>query len=172
MLKIIGIILVCGSTISIGVLAKNEMLLRVKSLEQIVFVIEIIENELHFKILKFSDIILKLSKEINNPVGRVFKKMYKLVSVSDGISTQYKWSKTFDEYGEFLHIEKRDLEIIKSMSNVLGKYDVDEQIKSLKYYKNLVLNQLSDAKSKLVNDGKITGTIAVSVGLLIVIILI
>lgn len=172
LIKIIGIILVFGSSIAVGISAKTEMFLRVKALQQMILVVEIIERELKFNMIKISDLIFKLSKEIQNPIGRVFKKMYKLVTISDGLSIEYKWTKTFMEYGEFLHLKKSDLDIIKNMSNILGKYDVDEQLKSILYYKKLLNENLVDAKLKLKKEGNITNTIAISVGLLIVIILI
>lgn len=172
LIKMVGIILILGGTISFALSTKTKMLLRVKSLEQIIFAIEICEREIKYNFIKIPDLILKLSKEIQNPIGRVFKKMYKLISISDGLSPEYKWSKTFIEYGEFLNLEKCDLDVLKNMSTVLGKYDIDEQINSFGYYKNLTFQNLNEAKNRLKNEGNIINSVAISLGLLIVIILI
>lgn len=170
--KIIGSILVLGSTVAFGFSLKSSMYLRVKALEQLILASEICEREIKFNFIKIPNLISKLSKEIQNPVGRVFKEINKIVEMNDGLSVEYKWAKTFKEYGEFLSLNKEDLDVVINMSNALGKYDIDEQIKSTIYYKNRLNLQLLDAKNRLKNEGNITNTLAISIGLALVIILI
>lgn len=172
MFKMLGIIMIIGSTVSFGIFSKSAYIQRVKSLSQMIDAINIMQRELKFNHINIESLCKKLEKDIKHPLGIIFKKLNKIIEINDNLSIEHKWVKTFGKYGEFIGFLENDLEIIKNIATVLGKFDIDEQIKALEYYKISLGVNLTDAKIRLSKEGNITKTLAVSVGLVLVIILI
>ncbi|MFI3227338.1 MAG: stage III sporulation protein AB [Clostridia bacterium] len=172
MFKTLGITLIIGSTSAFGVAKKIHYLHRVKSLEQIVLMINIMQRELTFNCPKTAELIKLLSNELTFPICEIFKKMHKNLLIDDDLSVKLKWSKMFQENTEKANLTTHDVEIISNIANVIGKFDVEEQVKSLEYYKSLILENLQQAKLLYKNEGNIIRAISISLGMIIAIILI
>lgn len=172
MFKTLGIVIILGSFTAFGYLEKLKLSKRTKSLEQIILSLEIMQRELNFNNIHLKPLILILSKQTSHPVNKIFKQMHKSILIDDDLSIEYKWGKAFKDYGEFASFLQEDIDKIISISSVLGKYDVLEQVKSLEYHKSSLIGNLTQAQRKFSSEGNIIKTIAISVGMIIVIILI
>lgn len=171
MIRTLGIIMILGSSTAFGCFKKAQLLHRVKSLEQMILAVKIMQRELRFNFIKTNELILLLAKQLNSPIKEIFHKIYKLAISDNFVPIEKKWVSMFKKYGEFVNFYPEDLEIVMRISEVLGKFDVNEQVKSLEYFKTMLEANLSDAKLKYSNEGKINRAIAVTVGMIIVIIL-
>lgn len=172
MFKMLGIIMILGSTTAFGMFKKAQFLHRVRSLEQMILAIKIMQRELSFNCPKTGDLVKILSRELAPPVCEIFKKLHKIIEIDDGLSVEYKWAKIFREYSDFADLSPKDTEIVINLASVLGKFDVQEQIKSLEYFNNLLCQNLTDAKKLCNSEGNITRAVAVSIGMIIAIIFI
>lgn len=172
MFKILGIIMIIGSTTSFGLYKKNQYVQRVKSINQAILMIKIMQRELTFNCPKTIELVKFLSNELTYPLRDILRRIYKLAKIDDSLSIEYKWTKIFRDYGDIAHFKPEDTEILVNIASVLGKYDINEQINSLEYFRNLLEQNLKIACNQSANEGNITRAVAVSVGMIIAIILI
>lgn len=170
MVKMLGIIMVLGSSTALGFFEKHKLLTRRKALMKMLDSINIMTRELKFSFIEIPKLIKKLADK--SPIGNIFAQIYSEIKKKDGLSIEHKWIKCFKEYGMLIGLAKEDIDIIIKISSVLGKYDVNEQEKALNYYNLQLKNNLDILELKIKNEGNIYKTLGVSIGLVIVIILI
>lgn len=172
MLKTLGILIILSTSFSYGYAKKYHFLCRVKSLEQMIFAIQIMKRELTFNCLKTCLILEVLSKKIAFPVNKIFSKIHLQSNIDDNLSIEHKWTKCFKDCQDFAYFSTDDIEIIVNMSSILGKFDVSEQVDALNYFESLLLQNLAEAKIRCNNDGNIIRAVSISIGMIIAIILI
>ena len=170
MIKMLGIIMILGSTTALGFFEKQKLITRKKALLKIIDMLDKMTRELKFSYIEIPDLLNKLCDK--SPVGNIFKELCKLIKNDDNLSIEHKWIKCFKDYAPLVGFNSEDIEILQNISTILGKYDVKEQVKSLEYYKSQLSSNLSQAEYKLKNEGNINRTLCVSIGLVIIIILI
>lgn len=172
MFKILGIILILCSTTSFGLYKKFQFQKRVKNLEKSIFMLKIMERELGFNCPKTLELIKLLSKKLETPLDKIFFEMYQNTKNSNLHKIDDIWRESFEKFADLACFSKEDIEILSNISSILGKYDANEQIISLNYFEKLLEENLILAKKISNDNGNITQTVAICIGIIISIILI
>ena len=69
-------------------------------------------------------------------------------------------------------LKKEDIEVLKGLSNLLGKVDLEGQVNEIELVDNFLDNQIEKAEEESKKSVKMYKTLGVTVGLAMVIILI
>lgn len=102
---------------------------------------------------KISEIFLKASKKLQNQ------------------NLENAWSEAISEEYFSLNLTSEDIELVKSLGNVLGKTDIDGQMSEIEQFKILLENQIKNAEEEKNKNSKMYKSLGTIIGLAIVIIL-
>lgn len=172
MLKILGTILIIGSFSAIGISAKQTMLRRVRAISSVIAALEIISSELSYKLTTLPDIIGLLASDSRPAIREIFRDMLRQMKKEDGLSLEYKWMKAFKTSGAEAGLSSEEILLLCDLSSFIGKYDVEQQLKTLSYTKRRLENCLKVSKDEMKSKGNVYRTCSIAAGILLVLILI
>lgn len=162
MVNMIGAALTGGACAYLGFKKNMCMKKRVKNLEAVMSSLELLEGEISFA-------QNKLKKAFLNADSNGF---FKIISehIDEGAGEAVNMAA--EEGTEKFCFDEGDAEAIKTLGQSIGKTDVNEQIKHIKYVRSLIENRLEDARNQYSRLGRVYGIGGLLCGLMIVIILV
>ena len=80
------------------------------------------------------------------------------------------WKQALEESNT--NMKKEDIETLKTLSNLLGKVDIEGQISEIELVNNFIDNQIEKAEEESKKNVKMYKTLGTTVGLAVVILLI
>ena len=144
MLKIIGILLLAGVIVFYGFSLSAKYSKRIKVLETMVMFIDYTENQIRYLGHSITKIIDDaISSERFNSLSFI-----KTINVGSLIDIN------IDNHNSSI-LSNTDIEHIKSFFSELGSNDIEGEIAHCKLYKELLRNDLEDAKSNYNNKGRL-----------------
>ena len=171
MLKLLGIVLVVGSFTGIGMAQRQAYQGRVNVLQGLLHALELISDEVSFRLTSVPDLIELLTHSKQRQVADLFCRMQDSVREENGLSLTYKWMKTFQQYGAEAGLREGDIRILCDMSDFIGKYDAKSQQKCLDFAHKRLETQLETAQTELKSKGMLYRTCCIAAGLLLVFVL-
>lgn len=164
-LKIIILTLIFIFSYLIGLIIAKQYSKRVEELEDMKNSLNILEIKIRFSkeplALIFKDII-KLSK--NKEIFEKANENMKIMLAGDA------WRQAIENMNT--NLKKEDVEILKTLGNMLGKTDSEGQINQIEEIKELLNIQIQNADADKQKNEKLYKTLGMTIGLAIVIILI
>lgn len=164
MVNIIGAMLTGIACGYLGLKKCMDMKKRVKSLEDITSSLEMLEGEISFS-------QNKLAKAFSNSDRNgLFKDVSKYIK--DGVCAAEAIDTAADKNREPLCLNGGDIDAVKTLGQNIGKTDVNEQIKHIRYVSSLIKNRIGEARGEYTRLGRVYGIGGILCGLMLVIILI
>jgi len=154
------------SSSMIGILLSKKYSSRVKELQEFKNALNIFKTKIRFTCEPIPEIFTEISGSINSNIGSIFKMAsnnMKLVTAGEA------WNSALDT--EVLNIDDEDKSILKNLSKLLGKTDVEGQISQIELTSTFLNEQISKAEREKNKSEKMYRTLGVILGLAIVIIL-
>ncbi len=168
MLKIIGaiIIVICGT--ALGITSSNNLSSRVDFLENFLKFIVFTEKEITYSTDSLSNIISKFDSNGN------FKKFLTICQneLKNDASFFDSWSSAIGEVSKNLKLSERDITIVKNFGQSLGTSDIESQSIHCQLHKNLINDEISDAREVKKNKSKLYVTLGICGSITLVLILI
>lgn len=171
MLKLVGIVLIVGSFTGIGMAQRQTYQGRVTVLQGLLQALELISDEVSFRLTSIPDLVELLSRSKQPQVAELFSGMNASLQEENGLSLTYKWMKTFQQHGAEVGLREEDIRILCDMSDFIGKYDAKSQKKCLDYAHKRLETQLEAAQADLKSKGMVYRTCCIAAGLLLVFVL-
>lgn len=164
---ILAFILICST--SIGYLIAKKFTDRLNELVQFSNLINILQNKIKFTKKPLAEIFEELSKiGEKNGVTEIFLETSKKLKI-EKLNTA--WEKAILKKAKKLDFNKEDIDIIKTLGQVLGKSDVEGQISELNQILTLISSQIKNAEIERNKNVKMYRSLGTIIGILIVIIL-
>lgn len=159
MLVIKYIVLFCifGTTSYIGILVGNKYSKRVKELQEMKNALSMFESKIKFTYEPLPQVFEEISNKFCSNVGDIFKKAaYKMKEKTADIS----WSEAISEVNS--NMKKEDIDVLNSMSKMLGKTDLDGQISEIELVNGFLNTQIDIAQKEKIKNEKLHRTLRYS----------
>lgn len=164
--KYIVLILVFGTSLTIGNMLAKKYVNRVKELKEMKNALNIFETKIRFTYGTVPEIFEDISKQIEGTVGEIFRVASEQMKTK---SAGEAWNDSIDSNN--MNLNSEDKVILKNLGKLLGKTDVDGQISEIKLVSEFLDTQIELAESEQKKNEKMYKTLGGIVGLTIVIIL-
>ena len=166
-IKTFTLFLIFLSSTYIGILMSNRFTNRVKDLKEIKSGLNAFKTKIKFTYEPIPTIFKEISKSIKNHIGNIFEKASKNMET---MPAGEAWNKAVEEVQTSL--TKEDVEILKKLSNLLGKVDLQGQISEIELVENFLETQINLAEEEKQKYTKMYKTLGTIIGLAVVIVLI
>ena len=165
-IKNIELILLLLATSYIGVLISKKYLYRVKELKDMKNALNIFATKINFTYEPIPEIFMEISKKVEANVGNIF---YVASKKMDEQNAGTAWMQALET--EQTNMNKEDIEVLKGLSNLLGRVDLEGQIGEIKLVEKFLDTQINKAEEEKGKYSKLYKSLGVTIGLAIVIIL-
>lgn len=165
--KILILILVFGSSFSIGKLIAGKYINRVKELKEMKSALNIFETKIKFTYESVPEIFEQIGNQMEGNIGSVFKESSKKMK---DVSAGEAWIQSIEKTES--NLNKEDKEILKKLGKLLGRIDADGQISEIELVSNFLDTQIDIAENERNKNEKMYKTLGGIIGLILVIIFI
>lgn len=167
-IKLLILIFVFGSSISIGFLIAKKYTNRVKELKDMKNALNMFETKIKFTYASVPEIFEEISKQFGTEtIGQVFEKARYLMKDK---AAGEAWNEAIDIANCSMTIE--DKTILKNLGKMLGKTDMEGQISEIKLVTDFLNTQIELAETDRRKNEKMYRTLGGIIGLTLVIIFI
>ena len=167
LMKSILLLFVFITAAYIGILLSNKYKNRVIDLKEMQCALNMLETKIKFTYSPLPDIFEEISNHVNANISHIFR----MASIKmDNTNAGEAWEKAIDM--SYTNLNKEDINIIKGLSKLLGKTDVDGQISEIELVKKFLETQIENAETDCKKNEKLYKTLGIVSGMGIVIILI
>ena len=165
--KILILILVFGSSFSIGKLIAGKYINRVKESKEMKSALNIFETKIKFTYESVPEIFEQIGNQMEGNIGSVFKESSKKMK---DVSAGEAWIQSIEKTES--NLNKEDKEILKKLGKLLGRIDADGQISEIELVSNFLDTQIDIAENERNKNEKMYKTLGGIIGLTLVIIFI
>lgn len=165
--KILILILVFGSSFSIGKLIAGKYINRVKELKEMKSALNIFETKIKFTYESVPEIFEQIGNQMEGNIGSIFKESSKKMK---DVSAGETWIQSIENTES--NLNKEDKEILKKLGKLLGRTDADGQISEIELVSNFLDTQIDIAENERNKNEKMYKTLGGIIGLTLVIIFI
>jgi len=154
------------SSSMIGILLSKKYSNRVRELQEFKNALNIFKTKIRFTGEPIPEIFKEISDNINSNIGSVFRiasTQMKLVTAGEA------WNIALDT--NLLNIDDEDKNILKNLSKLLGKTDLEGQISQIELTSSFLDEQISKAEREKNRSEKMYRSLGIILGITIVLIL-
>lgn len=166
-IKYIILLLLLISSSYIGILISKKYQGRVKELKEMKSYLTIFATKIKLTYEPIPQIFEELGNKENSNISYIFKTASKNMQE---MPAGEAWLKSINVQNT--ELKKEDIEVLKGLSNLLGKVDLEGQVNEIELVDNFLDNQIEKAEEESKKSVKMYKTLGVTVGLAMVIILI
>lgn len=166
-IKYLTLILILSLTSYIGILISKKYLNRVKDLKEMKNALNMFSTKIKFTYEPIPQTFKEISQKTKPNISNIFK------NVCEKMNTQNAgkaWEEALEESNT--NMTKEDIEVLKNLSNLLGKVDIEGQVNEVELVENFLDTQIELAEEEKQKYVKMYKTLGITIGLAVVIILI
>ena len=172
LIKIIGGSVVICSSFVLGYILSTNLSIRSCELRQLQNILEYFENEIKFLSSKLTEALEKSSKMGNGAIAKIFTDTSYKLKECYGTTVEDEWERAVLLNRKKMQLANEDIEILLSFGKILGKSDLEGQIKNIKNTINRLKIQEQKAEERRKKDQIMYRNITILCGIAIVIILV
>lgn len=124
MIKIIGILLIIGSTTILGFYYGEKFKKRVKELKELQRGIYVIKSEINFNRSLLPDALYKVHEKCDAPIGDIFLRASEILSTNEEKDVYSCFSQSLKEVEDGISLTKGDIGIFMDFTKSLGEMDI------------------------------------------------
>ena len=163
-LKLIGSLLVLVSSTAIGFLKADELKIRVKRLQGLKQMMNLLQGELRFRRSELSEAFLNVSDRVEEPFQGFLKTVAEELKGYQPQSFESLWNCAV---GKLLLTEgflKKDIQLLEILGNGLGYLDLAMQTEILNQAQIRTEEEILEAKKQQESKGKLYQTMGITAG--------
>lgn len=165
--KIITLLLIFLSSTYIGILISKKYLNRVKDLKEMKNALNIFSTKIKFTYEPIPQIFNEISQKVNKNISNIF---YIASCKMGNLNAGEAWVQALEESNT--NMQEEDIETLKSLSNLLGKVDMEGQVNEIELVESFLDTQIELAEEDKNKYVKMYKTLGITIGLAVVIMLI
>lgn len=167
MIKYIILIMLLFSSSYIGILISKKYQNRVRELKEMKSSLAIFATKIKLTYEPIPQIFEELGNKENSNISYIFKTASeKMKELPAGEA----WIKSLEV--QSTNLKKEDIEVLKGLSNLLGKVDLEGQVSEIELVDNFIDRQIEAAEEESKKNQKMYKTLGVTIGLAMVIVFI
>lgn len=169
MVKIMGILMIIGSSGFLGSYIYRMLKNRCEILKEMLAATDILQAEIVFKRANLIDATNSIARRVKGYASEFWKEVHKNIKNNESIAKAFeKGFETIKHKG----ITKEDIEVINTLAGVLGKYDTLEQAQMVKNIRELINMQWTESNRELKERGRLYRALGLSFGIVIALVVI
>lgn len=133
MLDWMGALLVVGACSTLGLAARERLRQRVRVLDSMLAALAFLRAEIEGLSTPLPDVLHRLAAADQPVQAQVFGEICRRMAAQNGLSLSFHWNSTFRDLADDLALQEEEIAILRDASNFLGRYDVQQQLRSLDY---------------------------------------
>lgn len=161
------LIMLLLSSSYIGILVSKKYQNRVKELKQIKTLLTIFSTKIKLTYEPIPQIFEEIGNKEKSNINNIFKTASKNM---EELPAGKAWLKALENQNT--NLKKEDIEVLKGLSNLLGKVDLEGQINEIQLIDKFVDTQIEKAEEESKKSEKMYKTLGITVGLAMVIVFI
>lgn len=165
--KILLLTVVMGMCTVLGIMKANKYKLRVIDLQEIKKALNFAKTKMRYTYEPLPELFKEISKDLNENIANIFTNAYTYMK---SLNAGQAWEKAVDESSN--NLTNEDINIIKGLSKLLGKTDLEGQLMQIELTAKLLDEQIIEATNLQNKNNKLYKTLGATVGLAIMIIFI
>ncbi|MDO5557338.1 MAG: stage III sporulation protein AB [Clostridia bacterium] len=165
-IKYISLFLIVLICIYIGNILSKRFMQREEELKELEKALNMFETKLKFTYEPLGQIFIDISKRTQGAISELF------ILASEGMkefSAEDSWDNGVNKVNSCL--TKDDVHIIKGLGKLLGKTDIEGQLREINLVMNFLKDQIQQAHEERIKNEKLYRTLGITSGLTIFIIL-
>lgn len=166
-IKYILLILIVVFSSYIGILLGQRYVMRVKELKEVKMAFSIFLSKIKFTYEALPQVFGEIATSIKGNIGSIFQQASQNMKQQEA---GMAWEKALEETKTNLTSE--DIEVLKSLSPLLGKVDLEGQAREITLVDTFLDTQLEKAEEMCRKNNKLYKNLGVTVGIAIAIIMI
>ncbi len=166
-LKIVLLTMVLAMCSFLGIIKANRFKLRVIDLCEMKKALNLIITKMRYTYEPLPELFKEISKDLNENISNIFIKAH---TYMENLNAGQAWEKAVDESSN--NFTNEDINIIKGLSKLLGKTDLEGQLMQIELTTKLVDEQIIEATNLQNKNTKLYKTLGATAGLAIMIIFI
>ena len=151
----------------IGKYLSRKYVIRVKELEEMKNALNMFQSKIKFTYEPLPEIFEEIARNMNPNIGQLFRLAKEKMKLK---TADIAWQEAVDESNKN-YLTKEDKEMIKTLSKLLGKTDVEGQISQIEITQKFLETNLKEAQEQKEKNEKLYSKLGTTIGLAIVIIL-
>lgn len=168
-LRYIFLISILAGSTSIGFLLSKRYSDRLKELNDISSLVNILKNKIKFTHKPLGEILEEISTiKKDTKILEIFSKTGEKL---EDRKIEEAWNEAISEEKFYLNLRNEDIQLMRTLGNVLGKTDVEGQMSEINQFDNLLKIQIKNAEDEKNKNSKMYKSLGTIIGLAIVIIL-
>ena len=168
-LRYLFLLLIISGSTGIGFILSNRYVERVRELNSLSNLINILQNKIKFTQKPLSELFEEISKiNTNNNISQIFLAASKRLKTG---KSEQAWSDAISEQKFFLNLTNEDLSLIEPLGNVLGKTDIDGQMSEINQFSLVLGEQIKKANEERSKNEKMCKSLGTIIGLAIAVII-
>lgn len=171
MLRIIGCVLIVSCTTTFGISCASRLGVRVKALTGLISALEVMRSEICDRLTPMPELMEILSKETDEPVSSLFMSCQDQMKNLGTRSFYFMWKHAIVS-SDGLELRPQEQKTLMDLGHVLGRYDTDEQSKSITYCIKRFEQYRIQAEEEKKSQGKVHAVLGVAAGFFAIIILV
>lgn len=165
-LKIIILATIFCTSSTLGIMFSKKYSNRVKTLKEINSALNIFLTKIKYTYEPIPDIFKEISQNTEKNISNLFyTSSIKMKNTEAGKA----WQESIEESN--LEINKEDKNILKGLSKLLGKTNLEGQVSEIELTQSFLKKQIEDAEQERQKNEKLYKTLGMTIGLAIVILL-
>lgn len=165
--KGIILILLLFSSSYIGILVSKKYQNRVKELKEIKSLLTIFSTKIKLTYEPIPQIFEEIGNKENSNISYIFKIAAKQMKE---LPAGEAWNKAVETKNT--NLKKEDIEVLKGLSSLLGKVDLEGQVNEIELVDTFLNSQIEKAEEESKKNVKMYKTLGITLGLAMVIVLI
>ena len=166
-LKYIILFFIFWTSSFIGILVSKRYSNRVKELQEMKSALLMFEAKIKFTYEPIPEIFKEISNKFSEHIEELFENS---VTKMKNESASVAWCESIEESNN--NMNKEDKEVLKGLSKLLGKTDIEGQLNEIKLVNNFLDTQIKTAEDEKNKNEKMYRTLGIVAGMTITILLI
>lgn len=166
-IKYIELIVILISSTYLGILISKKYLNRVTDLKEMKNALNIFATKIKFTYEPIPQIFKEISKKVKFNISKIFELSSNNMET---MSAGKAWIKALEEANT--NMTKEDIETLKNLSSLLGKVDIEGQLREIELVDCFLDKQIELAEEEKNKYVKMYKTLGATIGLAVVIILV
>lgn len=151
----------------IGILISKKYVNRVNELKEFKNALNMFKTKIRYTYAPLPEIFTEISENIDSNISNVFKKASEKMAICPAGEA---WNLALRI--EDLNIDDEDRNVLKNLSKLLGKTDLEGQLNQIEMTSDFLDNQIKKAENQRAKSEKMYRTLGMVIGMAIVIILV
>lgn len=171
LLKLIGTVLILSSGLSFGLAVSQSYVKRMASIQSLLQALDIMEKEISYRMTPIPEILSVLAQNTSQPYSILFRNVCMGLKKDPTRNLSVQWQESLLEIQRPMNLSDDVCTVLRSFADVIGKYEVEEQRRTIFYISDRLKDYLLRAEKEKESKGKVYRTCSIATCILLVILL-